>query len=89
MSRVVLLNILININSIKSLATAAALLLSGGLTSHAQTTADVIVYGSTPGGFCAAIAAARTERKRSFECIMPRPVRRVGAFSWNTFPKLF
>jgi hypothetical protein len=25
---------------------------------HARESADVIVYGSTPGGFCAAIAAA-------------------------------
>jgi hypothetical protein len=36
--------------------------LSGALTAFAaepQVEADVIVYGSTPGGFCAAIAAAR------------------------------
>ena len=26
--------------------------------SSESTTADVVVYGSTPGGFCAAIAAA-------------------------------
>lgn len=29
------------------------------LSTHAATEADVIVYGATPGGFCAAIAAAR------------------------------
>lgn len=29
------------------------------LHAHAATQADVIVYGATPGGFCAAIAAAR------------------------------
>ncbi|MDI1313789.1 FAD-dependent oxidoreductase [Prosthecobacter sp.] len=29
------------------------------LSAHAATEADVIVYGATPGGFCAAIAAAR------------------------------
>lgn len=29
------------------------------ISAHAATEADVIVYGATPGGFCAAIAAAR------------------------------
>ena len=29
------------------------------VTLHAVTQTDVIVYGATPGGFCAAIAAAR------------------------------
>jgi flavin-dependent dehydrogenase len=33
--------------------------MSGCLSCHAQTNADVIVYGSTPGGFCSAISAAR------------------------------
>lgn len=37
----------------------AALFLSLSLSARAATEADVIVYGSTPGGFCAAIAAAR------------------------------
>lgn len=37
----------------------AALFLALSLSAHAATEADVIVYGATPGGFCAAIAAAR------------------------------
>ncbi|MGV3660954.1 MAG: FAD-dependent oxidoreductase [Prosthecobacter sp.] len=36
-----------------------ALFLALSLSAHAATEADVIVYGATPGGFCAAIAAAR------------------------------
>ncbi len=38
--------------------TRAALLLLT-LPLHAATEADVLVYGATPGGFCAAVAAAR------------------------------
>ena len=40
----------------------SGLLIAIGYTSAqaATNTADVVVYGSTPGGFCAAIAAART-----------------------------
>ncbi len=37
----------------------AALFLALSFSVRAATEADVIVYGSTPGGFCAAIAAAR------------------------------
>ncbi len=33
--------------------------LSGALVCRAQTSADAVVYGSTPGGYCAAIGAAR------------------------------
>lgn len=40
---------------LRSIAFLAALV----TTLHAATEADVIVYGATPGGFCAAIAAAR------------------------------
>ena len=36
-----------------------ALLLSVENQCNAAKTADVVVYGATPGGFCAAIAAAR------------------------------
>ena len=36
-----------------------ALLFALSLSAHAAAEADVIVYGATPGGFCAAIAAAR------------------------------
>ena len=38
---------------------SAVLLLAFTVTLHAVTQTDVIVYGATPGGFCAAIAAAR------------------------------
>lgn len=37
----------------------AALFLALSLSAHAATQTDVVVYGATPGGFCAAIAAAR------------------------------
>lgn len=37
----------------------ASLFLALTLSTQAATEADVIVYGATPGGFCAAIAAAR------------------------------
>ena len=40
-------------------------------------TADVIVYGSTPGGFCAAIAAAR----EGASVILLEPTDHVGAMS--------
>jgi hypothetical protein len=45
--------------NLRSFITAVALFVSTCLTGHAANSADVIVYGSTPGGFCAAIAAAR------------------------------
>ncbi len=41
------------------------------------TKADVIVYGSTPGGFCAAIAAAR----EGASVILLEPTRHVGGMS--------
>ena len=39
--------------------------------------ADVIVYGSTPGGFCAAIAAAR----EGTSVILLEPTEHVGAMN--------
>ena len=41
------------------------------------TSADVIVYGSTPGGFCAAIAAAR----EGASVILLEPTDHVGAMN--------
>ena len=41
---------------------------------HAAETADVIVYGATPGGFCAAIAAAR----EGASVILLEPTAHVG-----------
>ena len=44
---------------IRMLVPVCVLLLSTAQTAVAASDADIIVYGSTPGGFCAAIAAAR------------------------------
>src|SRR6478672_2413705 len=43
-------------------------------TAHAATAADVVVYGATPGGFCAAIAAAR----EGASVILLEPTAHVG-----------
>lgn len=56
---------------------AAALLVFGSLPSHAQTSADVVVYGSTPGGYCAAIAAAR----EGASVILLEPTSHVGGMN--------
>lgn len=47
------------------------------LVARAQDSADVIVYGSTPGGFCAAIAAAR----EGVSVILLEPTQHVGGLS--------
>ena len=47
------------------------------LPSHAKTSADVIVYGSTPGGYCAAIAAAR----EGASVILLEPTSHVGGMN--------
>ncbi|MES2597963.1 MAG: FAD-dependent oxidoreductase [Verrucomicrobiota bacterium] len=52
----------------------AILLLALSSLAHAATTADVIVYGATPGGFCAAIAAAR----EGASVILLEPTDHVG-----------
>jgi heterodisulfide reductase subunit A-like polyferredoxin len=51
----------------------AVLLLSATL-AQAVTESDVIVYGATPGGFCAAIAAAR----EGVSVILLEPADHVG-----------
>jgi len=52
-----------------------ALLLSISCSAHAATIeADVLVYGATPGGFCAAIAAAR----EGASVILLEPTSHVG-----------
>ena len=51
-----------------------ALLFALSLSAHAATEADVIVYGATPGGFCAAIAAAR----EGASVILLEPTDHVG-----------
>jgi len=52
----------------------AALFIALTISAHAATEADVIVYGATPGGFCAAIAAAR----EGASVIMLEPTAHVG-----------
>src|SRR6478752_3447314 len=42
--------------------------------AHAASEADVIVYGATPGGFCAAIAAAR----EGASVILLEPTEHIG-----------
>jgi ribulose 1,5-bisphosphate synthetase/thiazole synthase len=53
------------------------LLLAISQRGIAATEADVIVYGSTPGGFCAAIAAAR----EGASVILLEPTDHVGAMN--------
>lgn len=50
---------------------------AGILVGMAQDAADVVVYGSTPGGFCAAIAAAREGAK----VILLEPTEHIGGLS--------
>ena len=52
----------------------ASLLLAFSHQTQAANEADVIVYGSTPGGFCAAIAAAR----EGASVILLEPTAHVG-----------
>ena len=54
-----------------------ALIASIGQKVMAENDADVIVYGATPGGFCAAIAAAR----EGASVILLEPSDHVGAMS--------
>ncbi len=53
------------------------LLLPGAHRAVAAVDADVIVYGSTPGGFCAAIAAAR----EGASVILLEPTDHIGAMN--------
>ena len=50
---------------------------STSITGLAKNAADVIVYGSTPGGFCAAISAAR----EGAEVVLLEPTAHVGGLS--------
>lgn len=62
---------------IRKLVLAAALLSIITHNGLAATEADVIVYGSTPGGFCAAIAAAR----EGASVILLEPTDHVGGLN--------
>jgi hypothetical protein len=54
-----------------------ALVAAGSSKGMAENKADVIVYGSTPGGFCAAIAAAR----EGASVILLEPTDHIGAMN--------
>lgn len=57
-----------------ALSRLVPLICAVGLPAVAATESDVIVYGSTPGGFCAAIAAAR----EGSSVILLEPTDHVG-----------
>ena len=59
------------------LTTSLVLLFSIITPGRAQARADVIVYGSTPGGYCAAIAAAR----EGASVILLEPTTHVGGMN--------
>jgi flavin-dependent dehydrogenase len=63
--------------TIRKLVLIATLLAVIHHKGTAATEADVIVYGSTPGGFCAAIAAAR----EGASVILLEPTDHVGAMN--------
>lgn len=50
---------------------------ASAIAARAQESADVVVYGSTPSGFCAAIAAAR----EGASVILLEPTQHVGGLS--------
>ncbi|MGA0900260.1 MAG: FAD-dependent oxidoreductase, partial [Luteolibacter sp.] len=56
---------------------SVALVILGGSSLRAQSSADVIVYGSTPGGVCAAIGAAR----EGASVILLEPTDHVGGMN--------
>ena len=62
---------------IRALVAIALLLAVTATFASAKDSADVIVYGSTPGGFCAAIAAAR----EGASVILLEPTKHVGGLS--------
>jgi flavin-dependent dehydrogenase len=61
----------------RALLLSFALLASTTVPGFTQHSADVIVYGSTPGGFCAAIAAAR----EGASVILLEPTDHVGGLN--------
>ena len=62
---------------LRTLITAIVLSFWFILPSQAKRSADVIVYGSTPGGYCAAIAAAR----EGASVILLEPTSHVGGMN--------
>ncbi len=61
---------------ILKMTVAMVLLLSDGLSAE-NTNADVVVYGATPGGYCAAIAAAR----EGASVILLEPTSHIGGMN--------
>ena len=55
-------------------ATVVAWLMAGDVARSESHQADVVVYGSTPGGFCAAIAAAR----EGSSVVLVEPTKHIG-----------
>ena len=62
---------------LRQLLLTLAVLASDAPVCRGQTNADVIVYGSTPGGYCAAIAAAR----EGASVILLEPTSHVGGMN--------
>lgn len=63
--------------NLRILFTTFVLSFSISSPSHARSRADIIVYGSTPGGYCAAIAAAR----EGASVILLEPTTHVGGMN--------
>ncbi len=63
--------------ALRQLLLITILLLATAHRGMAATEVDVIVYGSTPGGFCAAIAAAR----EGASVILLEPTDHVGGMN--------
>lgn len=64
------------VSNIGVLMSAAWWLLTAGQAGETNS-ADVIVYGSTPGGFCAAVAAAR----EGVSVILLEPTGHIGGMN--------
>jgi hypothetical protein len=62
---------------LKTLVLALLITALGNSPIRSQTNADVIIYGSTPGGYCAAIAAAR----EGASVILLEPTNHIGGMN--------
>jgi hypothetical protein len=62
---------------LKTLILALLITALGNSPIRSQTNADVIIYGSTPGGYCAAIAAAR----EGASVILLEPTNHIGGMN--------
>jgi ribulose 1,5-bisphosphate synthetase/thiazole synthase len=62
---------------LKTLILALLITALGNSPIRSQTNADFIIYGSTPGGYCAAIAAAR----EGASVILLEPTNHIGGMN--------